>query len=139
MLANPNPKPSLFGREPALIVGAVNALIAVAVGFGLNVTPEQVGLINAAVAAVLSVIVRAQVTPAAEVAERVKGGEVLAGPANDMVPAGAVVREVGQLPAPDPFVEVGLTDMTIENDGPDPLGGDSKAAAAYHGRHRDQD
>ena len=125
MLANPNPKPSLFGREPALILGAVNALIAVAVGFGLNITPEQVGLINAAVAAVLSVIVRAQVTPAAEVAERVRDGEVLAGPANDMVPSGAVVRELGQLPAPDPFVEAGLvTDMTIENDGPDPIGRD---------------
>lgn len=53
----------IWHREPALILGAVNALIAVAVGFGLSVTPEQVGLINAAVAAVLSVVVRQQVTP----------------------------------------------------------------------------
>lgn len=52
-----------MGREPALILGAVNALLAVAVGFGLAVTPEQVGLINAAVAAVLSVIVRQSVSP----------------------------------------------------------------------------
>ena len=92
--------PALFGREPALILGAVNALLAVAVGFGLDVTPEQVGLINAAVAAVLAVIVRAQVTPVAEVSERVEHGQVIAGPANDLIPAGAVVRDVGALPEP---------------------------------------
>jgi hypothetical protein len=51
-------------KEPALILGAVNAVVALAVGFGLDVTPEQVGLINAAVAAVLSVLVRRKVTPA---------------------------------------------------------------------------
>lgn len=54
----------IFGREPALVLGALNALLAVAVGFGLDVSPEQVGLINAAVAAVLAVITRSRVTPA---------------------------------------------------------------------------
>jgi hypothetical protein len=49
--------------EPALILGAVNAVLAVAVGFGLHVTPQQVGLINAAVSAVLAVVLRSQVTP----------------------------------------------------------------------------
>lgn len=53
----------MFGREPALLLGALNAIIAVAVGFGLDVTPEQVGLINAAVAAVLAVVTRQKVTP----------------------------------------------------------------------------
>ena len=53
----------MFGREPALILGAVNALVVLAVGFGLDVTGEQVALINAAVAAVVSVIVRQNVTP----------------------------------------------------------------------------
>jgi hypothetical protein len=53
----------MFGREPALILGAVNALIALAVGFGLDVTTQQVGLINAAVAAVLALVVRSQVAP----------------------------------------------------------------------------
>lgn len=52
-----------MSREPALILGAINALVALAVGFGLDITPEQVGLINAAVAAVLSVVVRSRVTP----------------------------------------------------------------------------
>ena len=49
--------------EPALILGVINALIALGVGFGLNVTSEQVGLINAAVAAIVAVITRAHVSP----------------------------------------------------------------------------
>ena len=53
-----------MNREPALIIGLVNALIALAVGFGLPVTSAQVGLINAAVAAILAVILRTQVSPA---------------------------------------------------------------------------
>lgn len=53
----------ILNREPALIVGAVNALIALAVGFGLDIESEQIGLINAAVAAVLSFVVRRQVSP----------------------------------------------------------------------------
>ena len=50
-------------HEPALVLGAVQALVAMAVGFGLPVTPEQVALIVAATAAVLSVVTRTQVTP----------------------------------------------------------------------------
>ena len=53
----------IFGAEPALVMGAVNAILALAVGFGLPVTIEQGALINAAVAAIVSVIVRSQVTP----------------------------------------------------------------------------
>lgn len=53
----------MLGREPALILGAINAVLAVAVGFGLPVTPFQVGLINAAVAAILAVVARQQVIP----------------------------------------------------------------------------
>ena len=53
----------MFGREPALILGAINAVIAVAVGFGLPVTPFQVGLINGTVAAILAVVARHKVVP----------------------------------------------------------------------------
>lgn len=53
----------MFGREPALILGMVNALVMLAVGFGFDITGEQVALINAAVAAIVAVIVRQNVTP----------------------------------------------------------------------------
>ena len=52
----------LMGTNPALVLGALTALIALAVGFGLPITPEQVSLILAAVAAVMSVILRRIVT-----------------------------------------------------------------------------
>lgn len=53
----------LLGREPALILGAVQAVIALAIAFGLDLSVEQTGAILAATAAVLAVIVRSQVTP----------------------------------------------------------------------------
>ncbi len=53
----------LWGREPALILGLVNALIALAVGFGLPITAAQVGLVNAFVVAVIAFVTRQQVTP----------------------------------------------------------------------------
>ena len=54
---------SLWNREPALILGAVGAVIALAVSFGLPVTTEQVGFILAAVSAILALITRSRVTP----------------------------------------------------------------------------
>lgn len=53
----------MFGREPAVILGAISAAIALGVGFGLNVTPEQVGLISAFASAVLAIVTRSQVIP----------------------------------------------------------------------------
>lgn len=52
-----------MNSEPALILGAVNAILALAVGFGLHVSPQQVGLINAAVAAIIAAAIRQHVTP----------------------------------------------------------------------------
>lgn len=57
----------MWPREPALWIGAISALIALAVGFGLPITPQQVGLIMAAVSAVLAFVTRSQVSPAADV------------------------------------------------------------------------
>lgn len=54
---------NVWGREPALVMGLVQAAVALAVGFGLDITAEQVALVNGFVAAVLSVVVRSQVTP----------------------------------------------------------------------------
>ena len=51
-------------QEPALTLAMVQAAVALAVGFGLPVTPEQVSLIVAFSAAVLGWVTRTQVTPA---------------------------------------------------------------------------
>ena len=50
-------------KEPALVTGAVAALIALGVAFGLNLTGEQTGAIMAVVTAGLAFVTRAQVTP----------------------------------------------------------------------------
>ena len=59
---------TIWGREPALILAAVQAAIALAVGFGLSWTAEQVSLVLAFTAAVLGVIARRAVTSPATLA-----------------------------------------------------------------------
>lgn len=61
-------KATLFGREPVVIIAAVNAVVQLAVGFGLELSGEQQGLISAGVTAVLALFVRQQVTPTEQVA-----------------------------------------------------------------------
>ena len=58
----------ILGREPALIAGAFAIALNLALSFGLQLSAEQVSLVNALVVAVLSIIVRSRVTP-------VKAGE----------------------------------------------------------------
>lgn len=53
----------IFGREPALIIGLIQAGLALAIGFGLALTAGQVGAILAFSAAVLSVVTRSKVSP----------------------------------------------------------------------------
>jgi len=53
----------VFGREPVLILTAVQAALALAVAFGLDLSNEQTGAIIALSAAVLGVITRSKVTP----------------------------------------------------------------------------
>jgi len=55
----------MFGREPAVIMGLVGAAVALGVGFGLPITPQQVGLIMAFTSAVLAFVTRSQVVPTA--------------------------------------------------------------------------
>jgi hypothetical protein len=52
--------------EPALILGALQSAIALAVSFGLSLTPEQIGAILALSAAVLAIVTRQLVTPNAK-------------------------------------------------------------------------
>lgn len=66
-------RPNILGREPALILGLVQAGLALAVGFGLSLDGQQVALIMAFSSALISVIVRQRVTPNATL-DRSSGG-----------------------------------------------------------------
>lgn len=55
----------IWKREPALILGVVQAIIALAVAFGFGLSAAQTGAILAVTAAILAVVTRSQVTPAA--------------------------------------------------------------------------
>lgn len=50
--------------EPAIVAGLVQALLALLVAFGLDLTPEQIGAILGVTAAVLAFVVRRKVVPA---------------------------------------------------------------------------
>lgn len=56
---------TIFGREPALIAGLVNAVLALLITFGMHLTNEQVGAIMAVVNIALALLVRQNVTPTA--------------------------------------------------------------------------
>lgn len=53
----------LIRREPALVGGVVQALLALLLAFGVPLSDEQVGAILALSAAVLAFVVRRKVTP----------------------------------------------------------------------------
>lgn len=53
----------MFGREPALILGVVQAVLALALSFGLDLSSDQMGAILAVTAAILALVVRAKVAP----------------------------------------------------------------------------
>jgi uncharacterized membrane protein YccC len=53
----------IFNREPALILTLASSLIALVIGFGVNVSSQQFALIMAAVTAVAGVWIRTKVTP----------------------------------------------------------------------------
>ena len=86
-------------REPAVVIGFVGAIIALAAAFGFDLTGEQTGAIMAFVSAGLAFVVRSQVTPTIAVgaAEQndAAGADLVAGPASalpnetpvDVVPA----------------------------------------------------
>lgn len=54
---------NLWGREPAMIVALVGAVISLTVAFGLSVTAEQTAAIVAVVQIALGLITRSRVTP----------------------------------------------------------------------------
>lgn len=54
---------SLWGREPAMIVALVQAILVLAISFGLNLSEDQTAAILAVTALALGLITRSQVTP----------------------------------------------------------------------------
>lgn len=65
-------------REPALIAGAIRAILLAAVGFGLGWSGEQVALFMAAVEAVLTLVTRGLVTPNAAVDGKIADAKIAA-------------------------------------------------------------
>ena len=53
----------IWDREPALVLGFVQTVLALVLAFGVDLTVEQVGAILAVSAAGLSLVVRHKVTP----------------------------------------------------------------------------
>lgn len=81
-----------IAREPALISGVVQATLALVVAFGLDLTADQVATILAVTAALLALVTRALVTPAAEVvAQRLPGKTVAEAAAGSPLPDGTPV------------------------------------------------
>jgi len=54
---------TIFGREPVLILAAIQAAIALVAAFGLQLTGEQIATLVAFTAAALGVVARQRVTP----------------------------------------------------------------------------
>lgn len=53
----------MWNREPAVILAAVQAVLALVIAFGLDLTNEQTGAVLAVTAAILGIITRSRVTP----------------------------------------------------------------------------
>ncbi len=54
---------NLWGREPAMVLALVQAVLALVVAFGLDLAPDQIGAILAVTAVVLGLISRSRVSP----------------------------------------------------------------------------
>ncbi len=63
MFPHDKDKHMIFNREPALVLAAIAAIVSLAIGFGVDVTTEQLALINAAAAAIVGLVVRSRVEP----------------------------------------------------------------------------
>ena len=107
-ISQPSPTPT--DTEPVLSAGVIialaEAIIMALTAFGVSITADQHTAIIALLGAVLAVAAaiipalraRKKAVPLSAVAERVEGGAVIAGPANDVLAEGTRIRDVGQLP-----------------------------------------
>lgn len=67
---------SVLDKEPAVIAGAVQALLNVGAIAGLDLTTAELGALNVAVIAVLTLFVRATSTPNVNVPDEPVDGEL---------------------------------------------------------------
>lgn len=58
--------PAWLTAEPAAWIGLCDAVLVLAVTFGVPITPEQKGAVDALLAALAAVLIRSQVTPTAK-------------------------------------------------------------------------
>ncbi|MBU6282578.1 hypothetical protein KGQ64_10085 [bacterium] len=56
-------EPTLWGRQPVYILAVIQAALALAVGFGLQLSGDQVALVMALSTAVIALITNRHVTP----------------------------------------------------------------------------
>lgn len=56
-------QPTIFGREPVLVYGLVQTILALVLAFGVDLDTAETGAILAVTAAVLALITRSKVTP----------------------------------------------------------------------------
>ena len=54
---------TIWGREPAMVLALVQAVIALVVAFGLSLAPDQIGAILAVTAVILGLVTRSRVSP----------------------------------------------------------------------------
>jgi hypothetical protein len=77
-------------NEPAMLLGLIQAALAVAVSFGFSLSPEQVGGLVALSAAGSALFVRHQVSPVAMPSNAVShlGEMIIPDPGQELVTAG---------------------------------------------------
>lgn len=88
----------------SLVSQAVVVIIGLLVAFGVPLTSEQIAAIITAAGfagIILALVLWAQTVPREQVVERLIGDAVVAGEANDLVPTGAAVRNVTDIPVDD--------------------------------------
>lgn len=90
----------LLTAEPALLIGAIQATLALAVAFGLELSAEQVGAIVATTGAVMALVTRQAVVAPATAVRMTRAAATIAAAGGAVEPTvRGVANEVGGLVA----------------------------------------
>ena len=54
---------TIWGREPAMVLALVQAVVALVVAFGLSLAPDQIGAFQVVTAVIFGLITRSRVSP----------------------------------------------------------------------------